>query len=430
MEIVNLLFFLVFAWMAYMSFHLSQKVYRDYFAPLGLLWGINLASLSLYHLGLLPLTSISIQAYALIAIALFSFLWGAIAASSLGMPRKRASAQGARPFDKNKGLVLFYYLTAGIFFTGWIYYMTGIVPPGWWTRPWVLQNQIVPHHMGYTLVLGALIPPTFTLLALLRRRVTLPSLLVFLAGVSALAMIGIKSYLVIGISTALLTWALIRPGRVSVKHLMIISIALIGFMVLYNSMIDIFVSYRLPGSKFPDTLSFLERPYIYIVGPWAAMTEVMASPPIPDHWGQATLQVIWKILGPGGLKIMAERVPQNLPNVNIGASFFNTYSLIGELYWDWGFLGTILGCLLLGFISTILYIVAQRRSDWVLYLLSAVFSYGILISFFVFYYRGNLVFLFLYTFIMGKTVKKIPSVCLHFSLKVLGIKRGQGISTA
>ncbi|AEG15314.1 hypothetical protein Desku_1746 [Desulfofundulus kuznetsovii DSM 6115] len=421
MSVTNFMAFISLGLLSYASFRFSHLVYGDYFTPVGIFIGINLASLSLYQLNLLPLTPVSAQAYTLIAASLFSFLVGVLMASpSFVLTRKPLIRENlfSGCVKTPRGLSLFYYLTASFGIAGWIFYVTVIVPPGWLSNPWMLQGDYVfPYHLGYSLVSGALVLPTFVLLTLARRRVTLPSLCFLLGNVFALALCGIKTYLVIGLATSLLVWSAACPGRIRMKHLAIAAICLIGFMALYDRFIDVFVIHKFPGSKFPAALSFLESPYIYIVGPWSAMSVVMANPPAQAHWGQVTLLPIWMLLGPGGLGIM-ERVPKYLPFVNIGASDFNTYSLIGEVYYDFGWLGSILVCFILGFVSTRLYIVARKRGNWILYLLSALFSYGLFISFFAYYYRDVLTFLVLYTLIVGRLSKKVSGALKRLAANV------------
>lgn len=411
MEIENLFVFASLALLAAVSLWASQRIYRNILAPLGIFFGMNLASLSLWHLKLLPLTPISSGAYALILASFLAFLAGCLLASPFFVLKGKPLPRGWRcsgDYEKNPlGLTTFYYLTAILGIAGWGFFVTVVVPPGWWENLWMLQGEyIIPYHLGYLMVAGTLTMPTFVLLALARRRITLISVCLLLGNIFALAICGIKAYLVIGLSTSFLVWSVTCPGRIRVKHLVVAAILLVGFMALYDRFIDVFVPHRFPGSKFPTTLSFLERPYIYMVGPWSAMSVVMADPPAQAHWGQVTLLPVWNLLGPGGLGIM-ERVPKYLPFVNIGPTNFNTYSFIGEVYWDYGWLGTILICFLLGFVSTRLYIVARKRGNWILYLLSALFFYGLFISSFAYYYRDVLVFLLLYTLIIGQLSKKV-----------------------
>jgi len=85
------------------------------------------------------------------------------------------------------------------------------------------------------------------------------------------------------------------------------------------------------------------------------------------------------------------------------------------VYWDFGWLGSILICFFLGFVSTRLFLAARKRRDWVLYLLSALFSYGLFISFFLYYYRDNLVFLLLYTPLVGRLAERASRMLRHIA---------------
>jgi oligosaccharide repeat unit polymerase len=411
MGMVDFLAFVILSALCYLALRFSRSVYGDYFAPLGIFLSVNLASLAFYHLRLIPMVSLSFQAYALIVVAFFSFSTGTLLATPSvalkGQPlRKRASSSH---FWNSKGLSLFYYFSACLALAGWVFFVIQIVPPGWVQNLWMLQGDYeFPYHLGYTLVAGIAVPPSFVLLRAARGKTTFPMAFFLITTVLALAIVGIKSYLIIAVATSLIVWAMIHPGWLKWKHLAMLALCLVGFMALYDHFIDVFVPRHFPGSRFPAMISFLERPYIYLVGPWAAMSVVMAAPPPQTHWGQVTLFPLWKILGPGGIGVM-ERVPQYLPFVDIGPSMCNVYSLIGEVYWDWGWLGVILICFSLGFISTRLYIKTKTSRNWIMCLSASFFSYGLFISFFAYYYRETLIFLLIYPPIMGPVIRKASS---------------------
>ncbi len=416
---ISILTFILLSLLSWAGFRFARWAYGDYFAPIGIFVGVNLASLALNQLNLLPLVPLSTQVWLLVAVSLFSFVVGAFMATpSLVVGGKRLG-QG-RFFDErsltvSEGLTPFFYFTALLGIAGWVFFVTVVVPLGWLSNPWMLQGDyVIPYHLGYSLVADALVLPAFVLLALAKRRVSFLAAFLLVANVLVLAACGIKSYLVISVATALLVWSNVRRGRVWLCHLLTIAAVHVGFMALYDRFVDVFAPRQFPGSKFPAALSFLERPYLYTAGSWTAMSVVMADPRPQAHWGQVTLLPLWKLLGPGGLGLM-ERVPKYLPFVDIGPSYFNTYSLIGEVYWDFGWLGSILICFLLGFVSTRLYLTARRRHDWVLYLLSAVFSYGLFIAFFLYYYRDTLIFLLLYTVIVGKLAKQMSRALRYFA---------------
>lgn len=414
MDLANLLLFLVFAALCYVALRFSRAIYGDYLAPPGIFFGVNLASLALHHLNLLPLIPISAQAYLLITIAFLSFLLGTLVATpslvtkSKPVPRHSVSEQ-SRDFA---GLGLFYYLTASITVAGWLYFVTYIVPPGWTRNLWMLQGEYYfPYHTGYSLVAGSLVVPSFILLRKARCKVTFPSLVSLLLVMIALALAGIKMYLIVALTTGAIVWSSISPGRIKIKHLAILALLAVGFQVFYELYIDVFIPRRFPGSRFPPALSFLEGPYLYLVGSWSAVSVIMDDPPPRAHWGQVTLLLAWKILGPGGLGFM-ERVPKYLPFISIGSGHLitNVYSLIGEIYWDFGWLGVIVICFLLGFISVKLYLTARRSNDWVSNLVSGYFSFGLFISFFAYYYRDDLIFLLLYSLIVGSLARKVSQI--------------------
>ncbi len=416
---INVVIFILLCSLAWAGFRFARWAYGDYLAPIGIFVGVNLASLALNQLSLLPLVPLSTQAWLLVVVSLFSFVVGAFMATPSLIVAGKRLGQG-RFFDEkdlaaSEGLSPFFYFTALLGIAGWVFFVTLVVPPGWLSNPWLLQGDyVIPYHLGYFLVAGELALPAFVLLALAKRKVVLPAVCLLVGNVLALAACGIKSYLILSAATSLLVWSTVRRGRVRLRHLLVVAAMLVGFMALYDRFIDIFAPRQFAGSKFPAALSFLERPYLYAAGSWSAMSVVMADPPPQAHWGQVTLLPLWKLLGPGGLGLM-ERVPKYLPFVDIGPSSFNTYSLIGEVYWDFGWLGSILICFFLGFVSTRLYLAARKRRDWVLYLLSALFSYGLFISFFMYYYRDNLIFLLLYAVVAGKLAKQVSRALRRFA---------------
>lgn len=405
----NIIVSLIFLILALWSFLFSRLAYGDYFAPAGIFFGVNLISLSFYQLKLLPFIPVKLQTYILIILSFLSFLVGALLASPSIISRKKYPRKTHNLLQKEdaQGLAIFYYITAFISFMGWLYYVIIILPPGWWHRLWILQFQVVPNHAGYLLLLNALVPPTFVLLTLLNRRVSSLSLLVCLFSLVALSLVGIKSYFVISLVTSFLVYAVVRPGYIKLKHLLFLSVLSVGFMILYDKIIDIFFQQSITSHELPTISNYFVRPYLYIAGPWPAMSKVMMNPPKAAHWAQVTLEPLWKLFGPGGFGILTERVPHDLPFVNIGPTLFNVYSLIGEIYWDFGWVGSIAGCFFLGFISTRIYVSARKYKSWMLYLSSSLFSYGIFISFFMYYYRGDLIFLLLYVLIIGKFLRKL-----------------------
>ena len=408
--------FVLFAILAVVSFYLSRLFFGDYFAPLGIFLGINLLSLSLYHLRLIRLNNLSFQAYGLIAVSFFSFLLGIIFVSPSAFLKLRFQLEQRQIKElplSQPGLVFFYYLTAILATIGWIILLINFFSSYSLKQIFELQRHFQSQqYIGYLNLLGILVPPSFVLLKMVRRRVTFLSIGFLLSALFGLLLAGIKTYIIFSLVVALLAGATFQPLKIRLRHLIVLALVIIAFMVAYNQFIDIFVQRDFTSSAFPKKLSYLESPYLYIVGPWPAMSAIMRNPPEQPHWGFLTFHFFWKILGEG-LKIIPP-VPETEPGVNIGSvDDFNVYPLIGGLYWDFGVAGAIIGCFLLALISASLYRFARKYGHWMTILQSSIFNYGLFISFFLYYYRFNLLFLMLYVFIFGNLSRKVPPLLLQ-----------------
>jgi oligosaccharide repeat unit polymerase len=414
---VDLMIFFLLGLLACLSFYFARLLYNDIFGPVGLFFGMNLASLSLYSLKLIEMTSVSKNAYALIFVSLFCFGVGALLFSPRSVYKGAQVFKGALFQDDKKegnGLAIFYYGTAILSIGGWIslLFLSDYTLGEILLSPDVLQYSFQKQYVGYLNLLGILVLPSFILLSLARGRVRIISMLFLLGALIGLLLAGIKSYFVFSLVISVFAWSAARPGKIGLKYFAIIALFIIVFMAFYDQYIDIFVTKQFEDSKFPAYLSFLERPYLYVVGAWPAMSEIIKNGLEQEHWAFLSLHFLWKILG-SGLGLIPE-VSNSEPFLDIGPTTFNVYSLIGGLYWDFGILGSIVGCFFLGAISTYLYIKARFSHNWVLYLGSGVFNYGLFLSFFLYYYRFNLIFLLLYVLLFGFLSRK-----LSFFLKAM-----------
>lgn len=408
--------FIIFGFLAVLSFFLSKWAYRDIFSPIGIFICINLVSLSLFHLKLIRFNNLSVQTYIVIAASLFSFIIGAIIAYPSivlkGKPLKiRDNFQKGN--SAAQSLTYFYYFTAVIATLGWIILLINFLSKNNFIQFYKLQRQFQnQQYIGYLNLLGIVVMPSFLLLSLQRRRVTLISLFFLFSTLFGLLLAGIKMYFIFSLVATFLVFSTSLPGKIRIKHLLILVIVVLAFMVIYNQYVDIYVSRKSEGSVFPKSISFLESPYIYLVGSWPAMSSVIQNPPEQPQKGFVTLHFLWKVLG-AGLHIIPP-IPEVEPGVDIGNIFkFNVYSLIGGIYWDFGFIGSIIGCFLLGLISTRLYVSARKSGNWKYHLVSSIFSYGLFISFFDYYYRFNIIFLLIYIFFMSLITQKILPILIR-----------------
>ncbi|MBK6899697.1 MAG: hypothetical protein IPH09_10625 [bacterium] len=86
---------------------------------------------------------------------------------------------------------------------------------------------------------------------------------------------GNKSYLVYALFGGVLVRSTNSADAVKVRHLVLLGTGVLLFFVIYNQFVDVLGIPQYPGSRIPDSLSFLERPYHYFTGALPAMEQVV-----------------------------------------------------------------------------------------------------------------------------------------------------------
>jgi oligosaccharide repeat unit polymerase len=400
MSIGDVFWMLLFLVIAAMSIALSLRVFYQWLTPISMYVGMNAVSMAFYHLRLVPMTDVSLETHALLLLSMFMFLTGVMLALGGRSPALQSLTGNARDVCH---LDTFFYGTAALATIGWMlassilisrYGLLSLIQ-----NIWVLQVEFQMQFIGYLNMIGILVLPTYAIKRGLgrgrRRDVVLVGLTVF-----GLLLAGIKTYIMVSVIGAGLAWGVCRPGRFKPYNLGLGLAALLVFFVVYNRNIDVYVPEAVDESRAESSISILDRPYLYFVGSWPATEALVAgemSPlPLP---GSITFEPVWKILG-SGLKFV-EPLPLSLPFTNIGITEFNVYSFVGEMFWDWGWIGAMIASGLFGYVATRLYLRAMRARYWGNVLIYAVFGYGIFLSSFMYYYRFNLMLQLGYTYIVG-----------------------------
>jgi oligosaccharide repeat unit polymerase len=180
-------------------------------------------------------------------------------------------------------------------------------------------------------------------------------------------------------------------------------LVMLVFFIIYTNKVDLFVVDAFESRTWLANFVPLQRPYVYLVGSWPALENVVnGTMPDSSIFGIVVLQPLWKILGDGlGL---IDPVPFNLPFTNIGTTFFNVYSLPGEIFWDFGWPGLIGLSTLLGFVSTRLYLRLRRLGYWAHHLVYGIVGYGLFLAPFIYSYRFNVLVILGYIFVVGFVV--------------------------
>ena len=398
--------------LALLALWFSRYWYGEIISPLSVFVGINSISLAFYHLNLLDMYDVSFLTQSVVLCGLAAFVVGILVPS--GIPYQR-STKALSHKVVTRGLGTFFYVTGLISTIGWVMplrlLMQKYSADYLYQNLWILQDEFQMQFIGYLNLFGVLILPTFVIKWLLRDK-RFVDLVLVCSALFGLLLAGIKSYFLISITTTILAFAVVRPGRIRIHHVAIMTVLVLGFFVLYDRIIDIFVADSFQDTSFPAWMNFLQRPYIYLVGSWPSLEQIVRGDMVSQVvWGQVTLQPIWKILGDGlGL---VEPIPAFLPFVDIGVSNFNVFSFIGEVYWDYGLLGVIIMSFSMGFWVTWLYLRTRYHPSWVNILLYTLFAYGLSISFFAYYFQLKLILLSFYVLFFGMIVKKKLLPTLH-----------------
>jgi len=400
MTVTDFLWLVLFAILAAASVQASRLLYKTWLSPLSIFVGVIGTSVACYHLRLIDMNDVSNETHLVILAGLVAFTGGVL----LGSDGRRVDTGDARPGPGfSAGLGPFFYLTGFIATVGWLVAAIILVGRfgllGLLNNVWVLQESFQMQFIGYFNMVGILVLPTFVIrVASGTRRFWDPVLAA--SAVLGLLLAGIKSYLVYSSLTALLAWAALHPRSFKTRYLVGGLGVLLAFFVVYTNKVDIFSTdmfiTRGPLRYFPA----LSRPWLYLVGPWPAMDNVVTgvAPDLP-RWGAVTFQPLWKLLGDGlGL---IESIPLPLPFTAIGSGGFNVYSFFGEVFWDWGFAGVLVYSTALGLIATRLYLQARRAYFWGHTLLYSLVSYGLFLACFMYTYRFNMLVMLLYLFALG-----------------------------
>jgi oligosaccharide repeat unit polymerase len=400
MSLSDLGWIVLFMALAGASYLLSRQRYSTGLSPLSVFVGVNSLSLAAYHLRLLNLNQISTYVQLLVLLGFLAFFLGSTFVGTVQRP-EREQNDLAPP----AGLSEFLLATGMLSFIGWVLPLMILVrrssPLYLLEHPWVLQDQFQMRFICYLNVIGIVVLPIAAAKWALTRRVSMLDLVVTASALTGLLLAGIKQFLVFSAVSAVFTYATLRPRKIRAFHLLALASVFLVFFLLYDRTIDVFVNPIYQGSRFPPALQALEKPFCYLVGGWPAMDHVVNGNLGPQPvFAYITLEPLWKILG-SGLGLM-QPVPDYLPFVRIADRvIWNVYSLIGEVYWDFGVLGVIGVCGLLGFVSTGLYTRARIHRSAVSAIAYGLVGYGLAISFFSYYFRFGMLVLLLYVAVGG-----------------------------
>ena len=403
MTVVDFLWLLLFGSIAVASLPMSQRYLGHWFTPLSIYVGANALSMACYHLRRIPMIEVSASVHLLLLGSLVMFVVGTATAVRRGVP---AAVAGPIARSDLARMGVFFYWTAGLAVAGSSiataimvgdYGIGGLID-----NIWALQDEFQMQYIGYLNLLGILVLPAYVLRRTLggtSGRTRTLDLVLVAAALFGLLLAGIKSYMVRSVLAAFLVWSVRRPAGFKVWHLTVGGLVLVAYFAIYTHVIDIFVPDTDQYTGISGALSFLHRPFLYFVGAWPALEQMMhgAVESMP-RIGYVTLQPAWKILEAFGL---AGTLDKYMPFVNIGYESFNVYSFAGEVYYDWGWVGAMLGSFLLGYVSVRCYLRAKFAAYWGHALVYGIVGYGVFLTPFSYLFKFNMMFHLLYVYLLG-----------------------------
>lgn len=388
----------------------NRRRYGDHLTPIGIVFGVNLASLCCYHLKMLNFHEVHPQTHLIIFIGLAAFLSAVLFKLPRHLDRMRVG-----PVELATLTPIFYGVVV-LSICGWatsLFLMIGRHGLAYMlANAWVLEKEFQMQYVGYLNLFGILVLPMYVIRKVTRsaRRLDLALAVLSLVG---LLLAGIKQYVIFTSASAVVAYAVLKPGKVSIRHALFGLVVILSFFVIYDTYIDLFVSHSFPESRFPHWMAFVERPYLYFTGSWPAMDRLVMDRVIEEPvFGYITLQPIWKILG-DGLHLM-EPVGRFLPEVEIGPQGYNVFSFFGEIYWDFGIIGVAVISFLVGWFASSLYLKSVTGGAWGFVLMYAIFAYGLVVSFFAYYYRFEMFILLSVVFVLAFVVApRLPEGRIH-----------------
>jgi oligosaccharide repeat unit polymerase len=404
MNVTDYFWLPVFVSLIFLAINLSQRIYGHWFTPLSIYVGINSLSFAGYHLRLLEMPDTSATLHALVLSSFAMFFLGVLLAVGTWPVGKELPA---KPVLDTTNLSGFFYTTVVLSTLGWVTQGALLVmkmgPVNLLRNIWVLQGEFQVQFVGYLNMIGILVFPLFVLRWAAGKVKKVDYLLVFLS-LFGLLLAGIKGYMIYSVFGGVYVWSVVRPDKFRLVHLAGGIAAILAFFIVYAAKVDIFSTDFYVGTGLMKMFPALHMPYLYFVGSWPALDFILDGT-VADlpRLGTFVLQPVWKILGAVGF---IDFTPLYQPFVSLGKFTFNVYSLIGEVYWDLKWPGVLGVSLLLGLVSTRLYMRIWRCSYWGHVMVYMVVVHGLFISFFSFIYTFNVYVLLLYIFVVGFVIPR------------------------
>jgi len=404
-------FFLLFIAASFFKF--SNKIYGNYFSPLSIQGFIWFFSLGLYSLKIIDYDNLSIKTWAII---IGSFVCFSIGSLFITIIFKIKNKNFFSKIDEKKLLRVIYFL----FFIGLIgflvnvndifrrYGLSGIIESWRYVRGEFGVNFFeLPFSMNILNV-----PLSFLYINLFKKkRIRVFIIMAFSLLVLPLAFQ--KTNFIKAIVLTFFVYVLIKEKVSTIKPFIItICVCLLFFITywIFSYQRDPYTYYvQNLGFKIPNKiLAYLSQPYTYLSASFPtfqALTEDNAGLEIYRKnypIGFEVFNPIYYMLSKFDNSITSERFLSEVYYIPIG---FNVYTYLGNIYKDFGVIGTLIIPFFIGFVSTLIYLKVVKNGQLAYAFPYSIICWCIFITFFSnhFFYLNNWYF-FLILFLIGKYV--------------------------
>ena len=391
--------------------YVSQRVFGDAFAPIGLFLGMNLASFALYLAGGVPYFEPSRDLILMFGVIVATFVGGSLLADhELLLTGVSAFREATRRGDEQRYFARrFFIATAMLGLIGWL--ALGYLLSRRMSLLLVLANpdmlqsefQTVP-FVGYLNVLNILVGPAFVLLWRRYGYFRWWMLLALLSGLVGLFLAGIKSYFTFGVMGTVMTYFSFDRSPKNILRLGGVMAFALTFFVFYDTFIDVGVAVGKPPWY---------NPYDYVAGSWPALGELITGT-APDR-PMPGLHLFYSFYKLRNLFFPSYgELPGYVLDFRSIPGPFNVYTMNGESFYDFGWIGVVVFLAAFAYLVTRVRLRAVRSDRAMDHMLGGIVGYFIFMSFFVsfithFFAHVMIVYVLLWRVAESRALRRVPS---------------------
>ncbi|MEN6317428.1 MAG: O-antigen polymerase [Syntrophaceae bacterium] len=342
----------------------------DIFQPLTVFIFVTIFTFSMYLLNLIQYNKVNNEIYFVVLLSLFFFTSGDFIGRVSTKKTKFKKSNYIKEISINTfiiiswllGILSFYILCVKAINTYGLYVMFS--DPDEFFRRGLL---IVPFVGNFALLNIFVLPAV--IYSIRYGKIKKRNILFAITSLIMASVLGKKSYFIISL---LMSAFIYMIHAKNIKKIIIMSIIVVLITVLFFQIFEYMTISNIEDYKWWHGF------YIYLTGPWAALGELLRNPFETRDWGFYCFYPIYKVVG----YIYNESVNTNvMPAVYIPV-WYNVYTMHGEAFVDFGYIGIIIQSLFLGFIARKMYKIIKYNKNYMDALIYALILTAVGLSFF------------------------------------------------